>query len=151
MSESVLERPALRTRTPVHLWIIGVLALLWNGMGAFDYLATELRLDFYMGQFSPEQLDYVYAIPAWVVAAWAIAVWSALLASVGLLFRRSWAVWLFGLSILGMAVTTLHNFVLTDGAAVMGSGAVVFTAVIWVVAILLLLYSRRLASKGVLG
>ncbi len=46
MSESVLERPAPRTRTPVHLWIVGVLALLWKGMGAFDDLATQMRPDF---------------------------------------------------------------------------------------------------------
>jgi hypothetical protein len=150
MSESVLERPAPRTRTPVHLWIVGVLAVLWNGMGAFDYLATEMRLDFYMSQFSQEQLDYFYGFPAWLVAAWAIAVWSALVASVGLLLRRRWAVWLFGLSIVGMAVTTLHNFVLSDGSAVMGSGAITFTVVIWVVAILLFLYARWQASKGVL-
>jgi len=37
-----------RPRTPVHLWIIGVLALLWNMMGAFDYLATKLQLDFWV-------------------------------------------------------------------------------------------------------
>ena len=33
-----------RRRTPVHLWIVGILALLWNLMGAFDYLATQLEL-----------------------------------------------------------------------------------------------------------
>ncbi len=150
MSETVLERPGSGARTPVHLWIVGVLALLWNGMGAFDYLATEMRLDFYMSQFSPEQLDYFYGFPAWLVAAWAIAVWSAVAGSLGLLLRRRWAVWMFGLSILGMVVTTLHNLVLTDGAAIMGRAAVLFTIVIWVVAIFLFLYSRRQALNGVL-
>ena len=45
-----------RRRTPVHLWIVGVLALLWNLMGAFDYLATQLELEFYMSGFTEEQL-----------------------------------------------------------------------------------------------
>ena len=52
-----------RTKTPVHLWIIGVLTLLWNMMGAFDYTATHMKLDFYMSQFSAEQLEYFYGFP----------------------------------------------------------------------------------------
>jgi hypothetical protein len=150
MSESVNERPVGRARTPVHLWIVGVLALLWNAIGAFDYLATEMRLDFYMSQFSQEQLDYFYGFPAWVVACWAIAVWGSLLASVGLLLRRRWSVWLFGLALVGMAATTIHNFLLSNGAEIMGSGAAIFTVVIWVIAIALFLYARWMARRGVL-
>lgn len=150
MSETVLERPAPRTRTPVHLWIVGVLALLWSGMGAFDYLATQMELDFYMSQFSDAQLAYFYAFPAWVVAAWAFGVWGGVAGALGLLLRRSWAVWMFGLSLLGLAVTTVYNFALTDGAAVMGTVGVIFTVVIWVVAILLFVYARRQTARGVL-
>lgn len=151
MSESVLERPAMtRSRTPVHLWIFGVLSLLWNAIGAFDYLATEMRLDFYMSQFSEEQLAYFYGFPAWGVAAWAFGVWGGVAGSVGLLLRKRWAIWAFGLSLVGLAGTTVYNFLLSNGREVMGAGAVTFTAVIWTVAILLFLYARRQASRGVL-
>jgi len=137
-------------KTPVHLWIVGLLALLWNAIGAFDYSATEMRLDFYMAQFTQEQLDYFYGFPAWVIAAWAIAVWGSLLASLGLLLRKRWAVGLFGIAVLGLAVTTLYNAVLSNGFEIMGSGAAGFTVVIWVIALLLLLYSSRMAKRGVL-
>jgi len=76
-----------RPKTPIHLWIVGILALLWNAMGAFDYLATELQLEAYMEGFTEEQLAYFYGFPSWVVAFWAFAVWGGLLASVGLLLR----------------------------------------------------------------
>ncbi|HLE83884.1 MAG TPA: hypothetical protein VJG13_06065, partial [Thermoanaerobaculia bacterium] len=79
--------PRGRSRAPVHLWIVGVLALLWSAMGAFDYLATQTRWEPYVGQFTEEQLAYFYGFPAWVVAAWAIAVWGGLLASIALLLR----------------------------------------------------------------
>ena len=69
-------------KAPVHLWVIGILTLLWNAMGAYDYLATELKLESYMSQFTPEQLDYFYAFPVWMVAAWAIAIWSSLFGSI---------------------------------------------------------------------
>jgi len=137
-------------KTPAHLWIVGLLALLWNAIGAFDYTATEMRLEFYMAQFTQQQLDYFYGFPAWVIAAWAIAVWSSLLGSLGLLLRKRWAVGLFGLAIVGLAVTTFHNAVLTNGFEIMGNGAAVFTVVIWVIALLLLLYASRMKARGVL-
>ena len=136
--------------TPKHLWIVGILALLWNAVGAFDYSATQFRLESYMSQFTPEQLEYFYGFPAWAVAAWAIAVWSSLIGSVGLILRRAWATWLFGAAIAGMAVTTLYNFVLSDGLSLMGAGAAAFTAVIWIIALSLFFYSRTMARRGVL-
>ena len=139
------------TKAPWHLWVIGIVALLWNAMGAFDYLATKLRLDWYMSAFSQEQLDYFYGFPAWAIACWAVGVWGALLGTVALLMRRAWAVWLYGASILGMLGTTLYNFVLTDGAALMGEGAVMFSVVIWVVALFLYFYSMAMARRRVLA
>lgn len=76
-----------KTKAPMHLWIIGILSLLWNAVGAFDYSATQLRLESYMGQFTAEQLEYFYGFPAWLKAFWALAVWSSLLGSVALVLR----------------------------------------------------------------
>jgi len=140
-----------RVRAPIHLWIVGILSLLWGLIGAFDYLATELRLDFYMSAFSQQQLDYFYGFPAWMVAAWALAVWCGLAGSLCLLLRMKWAVWLFAVSLAGLAVSTLYNFVLANGAEIMGSEAAIFTVVIWVMAIFLFLYARAMAKKGVLA
>ena len=134
----------------MHLWVVAVLAVLWNAMGAFDYSATQLKLEFYMSQFTQEQLDYFYSFPSWVDASWAIAVWSSLLASFCLLLRKAWAVWLFGLAILGLATSTLYNFALSNGLAMMGPEAAVFSAVIWVIAIMLFFYARAMSKKGVL-
>ena len=74
-------------KAPVHLWIVGIVSLLWNAMGVFDYLATQLELESYMSQFTEEQLAYFYGFPAWSVAAWAFGVWGAVAGSVGLLDR----------------------------------------------------------------
>ena len=137
-------------KAPRHLWVVGVLTLLWNAIGAFDYAATQLRIEAYMSQFTPEQLEYFYGFPAWAVASWAIAVWSSLLGSLGLLLRKAWAVWLFGLALAGMAITFVYNFLLSDGLSMMGTGGAIFTAVIWAVAIFLFFYSRAMARRGVL-
>jgi hypothetical protein len=138
------------SKAPRHLWVVGVLAVLWNAIGAFDYTATQLRLESYMSAFTPE-LEYFYGFPAWAVAAWAFGVWGAFLGSIALLLRKSWAVALFGASIAGLVFTTLHNFVLTDGAALMGQDAMAFTAVIWAIALALFFYARAMAKRGVLA
>ena len=139
------------TRTPIHLWIVGILAVLWNAGGAFDYTATQYRIESYMNQFSPEQLEYFYGFPVWMDAAWAIAIWASVLGSLSLLLRKAWAVWLFGLSILGLAVSTVYNFVLTDGMAVMGSAGATFTGAIWVIALFLYFYAKAMAARKVLS
>ena len=138
-------------KAPLHLRIVGVLAVLWNAIGAFDYTATQLRIEAYMSAFTPEQLAYFYGFPAWAVATWAIGVWGALLGSIALLLRKAWAVWSFGISIAGMALTTIYNFVLTDGAALMGPGAMAISAVIWIIALALFFYARAMAKRGVLA
>lgn len=137
-------------KTPVHLWIVGILALLWNSVGAFDYLATELQLESYMGQFTAEQLDYFYAFPTWMVAAWAIAIWGSIFGSLSLLLQKAWAVWLFGTAIAGMTVSTFYNFVMTNGIEIMGTGGAIFTGVIWIIAVLLFVYARAMEKRGVL-
>ena len=151
MTATETSRGESRRKTPVHLWIVGVLALLWNAMGAFDYLATHLRLEFYMSQFSEEQLAYFYGFPAWAVAGWAFGVWGAFAGSIGLLLRKKWSVWAFGISLAGMVVSSIYNLVLSNGAEIMGSSGMIFTAFIWVVAISLFLYARVQATQGVLN
>lgn len=140
----------MMTKVPRHLWIVGVLAVLWNAMGAMDYTATQFRVEAYLSGYTPEQLAYFFGFPAWAVATWAIAVWSALVASLGLLLRKAWAVWLFGVSIVAMMITGIYNFALSEGIALMGTGALAFTAVIWIVAFGLFFYARAMSQRGVL-
>ena len=40
--------------TPKQLWGIGIVAVLWNCMGCFDYLMTQTHNEAYTGSFSPE-------------------------------------------------------------------------------------------------
>ena len=137
--------------TPRHLWIVGGLSLLWNAVGAFDYLMTVSQNEAYMSQFTPEQLAYFTGFPAWMVAAWAVAIWASVFGSVALLMRKAWAVWLFGLALVGMAVTGLYTYGLSEGVKMMGGvGQWIFTAAIWLIAIGLFFYARAQAQRGVL-
>lgn len=136
--------------TPKHLWIIGVITLLWNMMGAYDYLMTQTRNEAYLAKFEPAQLDYFYSFPTWLVFFWALAVWSSILGSILLLMRRRLAVPVFMVSLGSMVITAIYNFGFSAGMEMMGFTGLVFTVVIFCVALGLLLYSRAMHIRGVL-
>lgn len=84
------------------------------------------------------------------MSGWAFAVWSAVVGSVGLLLRRKWSVWAFAVALIGMAVSSIYTFGVSNGAEMMGSGGVIFSVVIWVISIILLVYTWSQAKRGVL-
>jgi hypothetical protein len=146
-----MDAPTAARKTPWHLWVVAVLALLWNSGGAFDYVMTQTRNASYMSSFTPEQLAYFYGFPKWAIATWALSVWGGVLGSLLLLLRRRLAVLVFAASLAAMLPTFFHNFVLTDGLAVMGGlGGLLFAAVIVIAGVTLWLYARSLAAKDIL-
>lgn len=140
-------------RAPWHLWLIGLVTLAWNGFAAADYVMTQYRYEPYMSQFTPEQLAYFESFPAWVQGTWALAVWLSVAGSLLLLFRSRLAAACFGLALVFMAATFVHNFVLaeTKMSDIMGPEAFYMTGAIVVVAVLLWLYARAMVRRGVLA
>jgi hypothetical protein len=138
-------------RAPAHLWIVGILAVIWNGFGGFDYLMTQTRNEAYLANFTDPQRIYFDSFPAWMEAAWALGVWGGFLGALLLLLRRRWAVAAFAVSLAGLVVTTLYQYVLSSPPEdLMTGGLMVFQIVIWIVAIALLVYAMSMRRAGVL-
>jgi hypothetical protein len=141
-----------RNKAPWHLWVVGIVALLWSAGGAFDYVMTQTRNEEYLAAFTEEQLAFFLGLPAWTVAAWAVAVWGGVLGALLLLARRGAAVWVFLASLVGMVITTVRNYVLADGMEVLGDAfSLGFTAVIFLLALAFLLYARAMRGRGILA
>ena len=90
----------------MHLWIIGVLAVLWNCIGCYDYLMTRMRDTDYLAKMMPNvdpnaMLAWIDGFPIWAQFGWGLGVWGGLAGSVLLLLRSRWAVWGLGLSLVG--------------------------------------------------
>lgn len=147
MSEDASARPH---HAPWHLWLVGTLGLLWDSMGAFDYLMTQTQNESYMSQFNPEQLEFFYGFPTWVVAFWALAVWGGVLGTLLLLLRRRVAAPVLLASFLAMIVTSIHSFLLSNGLEVTGGAELAFSGLIFIFALGLWLYARAMAQRGVL-
>lgn len=140
------------TRTPWHLWLVGVVSLLWNAVGAADYIFSSLRSEawFEMMQYPPEGVAYLDSFPAWAVAGWALGTLGAFIGSILLLARSRFAVASFAISLIGIAITTIY----TAGAEVPPELAAMepawFPILLWSVAVFLLIYSWSMNRKGVL-
>ena len=140
------------TKTPIHFWIIAIISLLWNLIGAMDYVMSQTKNEEYLKAFTPEQLEFFSSFPSWVTASWAIAVWSAVIGSILLLFKTKFATQAFLVSFFAMVITSVHNYGLSNGFEIMGDTfSLVFTAVIFLVALALYLYARAMQKRDVIS
>ena len=136
--------------TPRHLWVVGIVATLWNSGGALDYTMTQTRNESYMASFTPEQLDYFYNFPAWADGVWALGVWGAFIGSLLLLFRSRFAVPAFWISLAGLLGSVIYQLTADMPASLSSPFIWLFTAAIWLSILFLIWYSTRMRGQGVL-
>ena len=144
-------------RTPVHLWIVGILALLWNAWGGYDYIMTKTRNTDYLTSMMPNVdpnalLAYIDAYPIYAQIGWGLGVWGGVLGSILLLMRSRYAVWSFAASILGMVLSFGYMFFLAGPMPGQEEAGIMayFPLVIVIVGIALYLYARAQQRNGVL-
>ena len=137
-------------RTPIHVWIVGIIALIWNAGGAYAYLMTQTENAGYMAQLTPEQVEYYAQFPAWATSVWAIAVWGSVLGSILLLLRSRWAEPVFLVALVGVVVNTIRTTVVGGWQIMGGAGPIAFSVSIVVIALGLWLYARVMKARGVL-
>jgi hypothetical protein len=139
-------------RTPWHLWVVGILSLLWNAYGGYDYVMSETgNLDYFkMNGMGAEEMAWVAALPAWSVACWAIGVWGSVLGSILLLLRSRFAAPVFLVSLVGALISFGYQFT-ADAPASMHAGlAAIAPVVITIMIVAQWYYARQLTAAGVL-
>jgi len=137
---------------PKHLWIVGILSLLWNCFGAYDYLMSEMDPEGYTATMglSSDVATWMASFPAWEVALWAIGVWGSVAGSILLLLRSRHAVTAFLLSLVG-AIASFAYQLTTDRPADVTTGVQAIAPYVILIAIILQwYYARRQAAAGVL-
>lgn len=98
-------------KTPWHLWVVGVISLLWNGFGGYDFIMSMTQGEAYWrasGMTQP-MIDYYNAMPSWMYVPWIAGVWGAVLGSILLLMRNKLAVPAFAVSLLGAIGSALYG------------------------------------------
>lgn len=93
-------------------WVIGVIALIWNLMGAMNFF---MQMNASAVSAMPEAYrNIIESRPVWATSAFALAVFGGVLGGFLLLLRKSAATHLFIASLLGAILTMIHFFGISD-------------------------------------
>lgn len=138
------------SKAPWHLWVAGVLTMIFNLGGVADYVGTHAFPQQYLASFEPDAREYFQNFPAWQVGFWALGVWGAFAASILLLLRNRFAFHASAISLIGLLVVTVLQYTQGLPASIDVPFVNVFNAVIWAVQIFILLYAKRQTATGVL-
>lgn len=143
--------PSVRRR-PWHLWVLGIVNLLWTLMGCVDFTLTNALGDGWLRQagLNEAQIATYHAMPLWQVVGWGVGVFGGVLGSVLLLMRRKLAAPVLTISLVGAVASQVPSMLdpafraAMEGAAFMGVAIIVWAAVI-------ALYAWVLSESGILG
>jgi hypothetical protein len=141
-----------KLKAPWHLWVVGIIAVLFNGFGAFDYVMSMTQGVGYLSSMgmTPEQIAHTLNLPMWMKVVWPTGVWTAEAASVLLLLRRALAFPIFMVSLGAFLISVLYTYVLSDGGAIMGPAMAITSAVITGLLLFFIWYARAMTRRGVL-
>lgn len=139
-------------KTPWHLWLVGVVALLFNAIGAFDHMMSMAQGASYMASvgMTPAQIAHYQDLPLWMMAVWTIGVWGAMLGSVLILLRNRFAVAVFAVSLAAFVINLIYTYVLTDGGEIMGGQMAMTSVVITALLLFFIWYSWLMTKRRVL-
>jgi len=137
-------------KAPWHLWTVGVVSLLWNAYGCYDYYMTNTGGDEYLRSYgmTDAQIAFYHAMPAWMTGVWAIGVWGALLGSILLLARSKWALHVFAVSFAAFVLSVIYTYVFTNGLEINGPVGPIMSAVIAASCIFFIWYAWFATKRG---
>ncbi len=143
----------MTVKTPWHLWVVGVVSLMWNAFGGYDFIMTTTKGEEYLRASGMNQpmIDYFMAMPTWMYGPWVLGVWGAVIGSILLLMRNKLAFPAFALSLLGAVGSLIYG--LMNPMPELPPEMAIMKYMPWgiaVIAALLAWYAMSMKNKGVL-
>jgi hypothetical protein len=147
-----VKKPPQKTRTPMSIqkptpsfWIIAILALLWNLAGSLNFM-MQMRADSLASM--PEPFHTIVANrPGWATAAFAFGVIAGAIGCVLLLLKRNTAIYLFIVSLAGLAVHLIPYVSPANLPDQFGIGNAILVFVLPLLVALFLVWYARYAQR----
>ena len=142
------------TGRPWHLWVVAILALLWNSIGCLDFLMTQTENAAYFESagFTAEQMSFFTAFPFWAVLLWGLAVFSPVAGVICLLLKKRLAVEVYILGLITYVTAMIRQYGFTEFTELFPETTYpVFSVIIFIIALAQLLYACAMKSRGVLA
>lgn len=142
-----------RSAAPWRLWLVGGSAVVFNSIGAFDYVMTRRHEAAYFELlgYNAAHIAYFERYPVVPAVFWTVAVFGAVAASVLLLLRSRYTVPVALVALCAQAGLDIISFVLMDRLSVFGVRQSVFDIVVPLgLAAVLYWYAVVMSRRGVL-
>ncbi|MDO8963732.1 MAG: hypothetical protein Q7W30_04480 [Coriobacteriia bacterium] len=140
-------------KAPKHLWLVGGFALVFNGIGLYDYVLTwaQDQAYFELLRYDAAQIAYFANYPVLPAIFWTVSVFGAVAASVLLLFRSRYTVPVALVALCAQAGLDIISFGFMDRLGVRGIRQSLFDILVPLgLAALLYWYAVVMSRRGVL-
>jgi hypothetical protein len=128
-------------------WVIGVVALIWNAMGAMNFF-MQMNPES-NASFPESHRTIIENRPPWATASFAISVFGGVLGCILLLLKLSAAIIVFIVSLIAIIATTAHAFSITGSPFQSSMFDVILTVISPILlAVFLVWYSKNADAKG---
>jgi len=131
-------------KIPIWYWVVGILALLWNGLGVNQYIGQAYKTESWKSQYTAEQIEMIANSPSWLTGAFALAVFCGLLGALCLLIKKKWAYILFIIS--AVMATIQHGYLFASGH-IKDAVTAIMPMLVIVVCILLVILAKSAIAK----
>lgn len=147
MTEGPLSYPG-PDRAPTHLWVVGLLLVLWNGWGIAVAIAAQTDR---LPAVDAATSVYFDAQPLWLALFADLGALAGIAGSIALLLQSRWATWCFVAQIAVIALANAYE-VATGTSLLLSDGeARVTSLVLFLIMAGQIAYARAMRRRGVLG
>ena len=135
-------------KLPTSFYIISGAALVWNLIGVVTYVMQVTITPDALSAMPEAKRMLLENAPVWATSAFAIAVNAGALGCLLLLLRQTWAFPVLVASLAGVVVQMYHSLIIAKSIEVYGPGGMIMPAMIVVISIFLVWYSKGAKEKG---
>ena len=133
-------------------WVIAILALVWNIMGLFQFVAAtfmqDSMLETYKEMYTEEQVALFTNTPSWYYVFFGICTITGVLGCIALLLRKKIAIPLFLISLITVLIVQGYWLLGTNTIELLGMQAVIMPIIVIIICIFLYFYSKGATQKG---
>lgn len=138
----------MKNPSPKWVLIAGIALILWNLTGSFMFVLDMMKTPEDLLALPEDQQKLWAQMPGWAWAAYGVGTIGGLLAAIGIVIRKRWAVHLASLSVAAIVVNFVPAFFMSEGVDVWQPKFFVFPLVIFVIAMLQLWLALTANKRG---
>ena len=138
----------MKQKAPGWFMAVAILALLWNLLGVFAFIAQVTMSPEALATLPQEQQDLFTSMPTWATVAFAVAVNFGALGSLLLVLKKNLAGLFLQLSLAGILIQNVHGFFMTNALEVYGNKALVMPVIVILIAIYLVYLAAKAKRMG---